>query len=96
MKDSVAKEDSHSYALKQFKVSEKGLEENGEIFKLTLVRDSKLGEFIEKQDGFCIEQLLWISQEHLVSVNKGNLVDENNDKAISHIQTALAYLNEKN
>lgn len=97
MKDSVAKMDSHNYALKQFRIGENGLEENEEIFQLSLVRGSKIeGENkVDKQDGFLTEQLLWVCQEYLASVNKGKLVDENTNKAIAHIQTALAYLNER-
>lgn len=100
VENSVFKNDSHSYTLKQFTVGEKGLEWNKDMLELTLVRGSKVDEEneennVEKQDGVVVEQLLNVSAHFLKMVNVGDLRNRETACAITKIEEALMWLKKR-
>ena len=79
--------DTHTYQLKNYKITEEGLTETGDLKGIDLVKGSK--EPSEKQQGFTSEQLLWVVHEYLESVNQGDMRTKNTSLAITHIENAL-------
>ena len=92
-REDVVQKDSHNYELDVYKVGDSGLEKE-EYLKVAIkiVRGSKLGEGIEKQNGILTEQLLTVCLEYLNSVNVGDLRNRDTSIAITHIEDALLRL----
>lgn len=85
----------HTYEVVEYTITSNGLDETGVKIPINLVRGSKLGEGIEKQDGFLTEQLLFIAKSYLEQVNIGELRNRDTSLAITHIEDALLRLQKR-
>lgn len=94
MRADVEKLDTHSYRLNVKAVTDSGIKEIA-TQDILLCRGSKLGEGIERQDGFFTEQLLDVCREYLESVNQGDLKNKYATMAIGNIQQAMYWLEER-
>lgn len=83
--------DSHRYFLPKYEMGDVGLETFSYI-EINLVKGSKLGEGVEKQEGVIIEQLLELCKSYLISVNKGSLANKFSTRSIKYINKALSSL----
>lgn len=91
--DSVFRRTSHNYELTKYTINETGLVKSDKVLELDLVKGSK--ETNEVQEGYLVEQLLWVSLNYLTEVNVGDLRSRDTSIAITHIEDALLRINKR-
>ena len=94
MKQKILKLASHEYRIPVYSITDEGLEQT-DTLNLFLVKGSKLGEGIEKQDGIIIENLLEVCTEYLSSVNVGEMKTKETSCAITKIEEALMWIQKR-
>lgn len=83
---------THNYELPIMTITDSGLEHSGIFVDLPIVRGSKLGEGVEKQDGVITEHLLQVAVEYLSAVNVGEMRTRETSLAITKIEEALMWI----